>query len=212
MFWAMAVAKATATNYMPYVTRTSLIPTACRDCYSLTVIDWLWPVHQPLDLNLSTVVGHLSSRQSRTLMRRVSNGQLCCPTCGLPPNVDTNIHFEYTECPTNPSGFWVDNDRSAVLKMQITSMEHLLIQLIQLSTEAWGSLVDWGTILQARRSWVRFPMRSLDFLNSPNLSSRTMALGSTQPLTEMSTRNVGGSKGRQGRKADNLTAICKPTV
>jgi hypothetical protein len=28
------------------------------------------------------------------------------------------------------------------------------------------------------------------FLNSPNPSGRTMALGSTQPLTEMSTRNL----------------------
>jgi hypothetical protein len=32
----------------------------------------------------------------------------------------------------------------------------------------------------------------VDFLNLPNLSSRTMALGSTQPLTEMSTGNLLG--------------------
>jgi hypothetical protein len=31
----------------------------------------------------------------------------------------------------------------------------------------------------------------VDFLNLPNPSSRTMALGSTQPLTEISTRNLG---------------------
>jgi hypothetical protein len=38
-----------------------------------------------------------------------------------------------------------------------------------------------------------------------------MALGSTQPLTEMSTRNrPGGGKGQAARKADNLTAICEP--
>jgi hypothetical protein len=34
-----------------------------------------------------------------------------------------------------------------------------------------------------------------------------MALVSTQPLTEMSTRNLPGGKGRQARRADNLTAI-----
>jgi hypothetical protein len=45
-----------------------------------------------------------------------------------------------------------------------------------------------------------------------NPSSRTMALGSTLPLTEMSTRNLPGSKGRQARKADNLTSVCEPTV
>jgi hypothetical protein len=39
-----------------------------------------------------------------------------------------------------------------------------------------------------------------------------MALGSTQPLTAMSTRNIPGGKGRPARKADNLTAICEPTV
>jgi hypothetical protein len=38
-----------------------------------------------------------------------------------------------------------------------------------------------------------------------------MALGSTQPLTETSTRNLPGGKGRPARKAD-LTAICEPTV
>jgi hypothetical protein len=36
-----------------------------------------------------------------------------------------------------------------------------------------------------------------------------MALGSTQPLAEMSTRNIPGGKGRPARKADNLTAICE---
>jgi hypothetical protein len=34
-----------------------------------------------------------------------------------------------------------------------------------------------------------------------------MALGSTQPLTEMSTRNLPGGKGRPARGADNLTAV-----
>jgi hypothetical protein len=35
-----------------------------------------------------------------------------------------------------------------------------------------------------------------------------MILGSTQPLTEVSTRNIPGDKGRPVRKAYNLTAIC----
>jgi hypothetical protein len=33
-------------------------------------------------------------------------------------------------------------------------------------------------------------------------------LGSSQPLTEMSIRNLPGGKGRPSRKADNLTADC----
>jgi hypothetical protein len=36
-----------------------------------------------------------------------------------------------------------------------------------------------------------------------------MALGSTQSLAEMSTRNLPGSKGWLVRKADKLTAICE---
>jgi hypothetical protein len=38
-----------------------------------------------------------------------------------------------------------------------------------------------------------------------------MALGSTQPLTEMSTRNIRGGKGRSARKAD-FTTIFEPIV
>jgi hypothetical protein len=39
-----------------------------------------------------------------------------------------------------------------------------------------------------------------------------MALESTQPLTEMSTKNLPGVKGRPARKADIITAICEPIV
>jgi hypothetical protein len=39
-----------------------------------------------------------------------------------------------------------------------------------------------------------------------------MDLGSTQPITEMSTRNLPGGKERPVRKADNLTALCEPIV
>jgi hypothetical protein len=39
-----------------------------------------------------------------------------------------------------------------------------------------------------------------------------MALGSTQPLTEMSTRTLLGGKGLLGRVTNNLTVICEPIV
>jgi hypothetical protein len=45
-----------------------------------------------------------------------------------------------------------------------------------------------------------------------NPSSRTMPLGSTQTLTEMSTRNLPGSKVRPARKPDSPTAIYEPIV
>jgi hypothetical protein len=41
-----------------------------------------------------------------------------------------------------------------------------------------------------------------------------MALDSTHPLTEVSTRNLSGGlkDGWSARKADNLTTICEPII
>jgi hypothetical protein len=39
-----------------------------------------------------------------------------------------------------------------------------------------------------------------------------MTLGSIQPLTEMSTRNLPAGKKGPARRADNLTAICVSNV
>jgi hypothetical protein len=64
-------------------------------------------------------------------------------------------------------------------------------------------------MLQAGRSWVRFPMRWLVVFKWPNPSSRTIALESTQLLREICTRNLPGGNGGPARKADNLTAICE---
>jgi hypothetical protein len=50
------------------------------------------------------------------------------------------------------------------------------------------------------------------FFNLFNPSSRTMTLGLTQPLTEMSKGIFLGDKGRPARKAGNFTAICEPIV
>jgi hypothetical protein len=66
-------------------------------------------------------------------------------------------------------------------------------------------------MLQAGRVPVRVP-HDVDIFNLPNLSSRTMALGSTHSLTEMSIRNLPGGKKRPAHRADNLTAICEPNV
>jgi hypothetical protein len=49
---------------------------------------------------------------------------------------------------------------------------------------ARGGAVGWGTALQVRRSWV------IGIFNWHNPSGCTMTLGLTQPLTEMSTRNI----------------------
>jgi hypothetical protein len=66
-------------------------------------------------------------------------------------------------------------------------------------------------MLQAGKSPVQVP-DEVDFLNVPIPSSRTMALGLTQPLTKMSTRNLPGGKKRLAHRADNLAAICEPNI
>jgi hypothetical protein len=81
-------------------------------------------------------------------------------------------------------------------------------------TEYWGtrgSVFGWCTMLQAGRSSVRVP-DEVDFFSWPNPSSHTMVLGSTQPITEISTRNFDGGKKWLARRTDNLAATCEPIV
>jgi hypothetical protein len=87
------------------------------------------------------------------------------------------------------------------------------------------TFLEGGTQFQLHKiwcSWLRHYATSwkvtgsipdvIGFFNLPNPSSRNMALGSTQPLTEKSTRNLPGGKGWPVHKADNLTAVCEPIV
>jgi hypothetical protein len=83
---------------------------------------------------------------------------------------------------------------------------------------ARGSVVGWGTMLQALRSRVRVPMRWI-FSQLTNPYSCTTAVGSTQPLREMSNRNLPAGKREAGAWgsqpyrhlwADCLKKICEP--
>jgi hypothetical protein len=70
-----------------------------------------------------------------------------------------------------------------------------------------------GHYVKIRKIAGSSPNDVIGFFNLPNLSSRTMALGSIQPLTEMSTRNLPAGKDDQpARKADKLTAIREPII
>jgi hypothetical protein len=56
------------------------------------------------------------------------------------------------------------------------------------------------------------PMESFAFFKLCNSSSRIMALRSTHPLTEMSTKNLPGGKEWSMLKAEDLTAMFEPIV
>jgi hypothetical protein len=71
--------------------------------------------------------------------------------------------------------------------------------------------MSYITMLQAGRSPVRLP-DEVDFFNLPNSSSRTIALGSPQSLTEMSAKNFPGGKKRPASRSDNLAAIYEPNI
>jgi hypothetical protein len=77
----------------------------------------------------------------------------------------------------------------------VTTAHLLSLQFLRVLRGTRGSVVDWDTMLQAGRSRVRFPIRSLDFCNWLNPSSRPISLGSSKPLTEKNTRNLPGDKG-----------------
>jgi hypothetical protein len=124
---------------------------------------------------------------------------------------DWALRKEYTRyiCP----GFVIDGTCTLFLSGFVTKFIHFSWQSSQhnCSAGARGRVVGWGTMLQAGTSPVRVP-DEVDFFNWPNPSSRTMALGSTQPLTEMSTRNLPGDKKRPARRADNVAAVYEPNV
>jgi hypothetical protein len=62
-------------------------------------------------------------------------------------------------------------------------------------------------VLQAGRSLGSISDEIIGYLIELFPPATIMALGSTQPLTEMSARNIPGRMGRPARKPDNLTAI-----
>jgi hypothetical protein len=63
---------------------------------------------------------------------------------------------------------------------------------------AHGSVAGWGTI----------PEEVIWFINCPNPTSRTVILESTQPLTEMSTRNLPGGKDEGWQPHRHLWTNC----
>jgi hypothetical protein len=105
---------------------------------------------------------------------------------------------------------WLDSncDVSDIPFLSYINQEGYIISFLG----ARGSVVGWGTMLQGYNAAGSNPEDFIGFFNWLNDSSRTMTMGSTQPLIDMSTRNFPGGKGRPADKADNLTSICESIV
>jgi len=71
------------------------------------------------------------------------------------------------------------------------------------------AVAQWLRCCATNRRWlVRSQLVSVDFSLTLNPSDRTMALGSTQSLTQMSTRSISWGQRRPVRKADTLPPSC----
>jgi hypothetical protein len=99
----------------------------------------------------------------------------------------------------------------------VSTCGYIVLNFIWFWGTRWRS--GWGTALQTGRSRVRFPMVCLDLFNWHNPPSRILALGLTQPLSEMSTVPgvfPGGKGGRCVRmptlphSCDDCLKICEP--
>jgi hypothetical protein len=101
----------------------------------------------------------------------------------------------------------VDKYRSSILQNVIFHKTEVYIVKAMITS----SLIKF-TVATSRKVAESIPGVVVGFFSGPNPSRRTTALGSTQPLTEMSTSNLPSGKGRPKLKADNLTAICEPIV
>jgi hypothetical protein len=104
---------------------------------------------------------------------------LCCS----PPSGSRNQHLNFSQ--------------SGIYHVGIMHIYHTFLHLLHVSAGARGSVVGWDITLQAGRSRVSFPTRSLDFSIDLILPAAGIFLG---------------AKGRPAREADNLTSICEPVI
>jgi hypothetical protein len=142
-----------------------------------------------------------------TFAWNLRGGRLCTV---VPKVMSFCIHY-CSKLLLHSMSLWYSAVLTSYLNMLLSCRDKVLFE-ISSSQAARSSVVGWGIMLQARRLRVRIPDEVIRFFNLPNPFSRTMTLGSTQTLTEISTRNLPSTKGLPARKADNLTAICEPIV
>jgi hypothetical protein len=86
--------------------------------------------------------------------------------------------------------------------MKIYNIKHKITRIKGVS----GGAVGWG-IATSRKIVGSIPYAVIGIFHWRNFSGRTMVLGSTQALTEMSTKHMSRGLRRLVRTADNLTTF-----
>ena len=137
-------------------------------------------------------------------MRRVILSSVACPVVPYFPHYPTNGTIFGEKDYWTQTVFW--------FSLQLLSETFLILRRIQrdIITGIYcsgprGGAVGWGTALQTGRSHVRFPMVSLEFFINIILP----ALGLTQLLTEMSTRNISWGQRWLVHRDDLTTFMCQ---
>jgi hypothetical protein len=147
---------------------------------------WHWP-------HCGSGVDSASNRNEYQEYFLGGKGGRCVGLTTLPPS--------YTDCheiwePEPPGTLRNCNRlvRGLLYLLLLSNSTYLLffkIKLLLLSTGAWD-----GIVAKALRYWSEGPgIDSTGFFSDISPSDRTMALGSTQPLVKLSTRNIPGGKG-----------------
>jgi hypothetical protein len=103
--------------------------------------------------------------------------------------------------------------RSVCLRFRISMHLRLTVWIFNIIfLKNIGSIVGWGTMLQAGRSWLRFPMKSLDFLIDLILPTALWPWGRLSLYQKWIPGILLGGEGWLAFKAEYLTAIFEPIV
>jgi hypothetical protein len=112
--------------------------------------------------------------------------------------------------------YWVLEAVSQDIKQKLTTHFRLVLRLRKRndinsphmsSSGTSGSVVGWGTMLQAGRSRLQVPMRSLDSFFRPHYGPGVNSASNRNEYQEYSW-----GKGRPARRAGNFAVIFEPTV
>jgi hypothetical protein len=101
----------------------------------------------------------------------------------------------------------------------LTTLDEARVWSISVTPHSCSLRINLNRPIQGVRSWLRhsvtrrkvaasIPDGVIGVFHCPNPSGRTVALGSTQPLTEMSTRDISGGKGGRCVRPTTLPPSC----